>query len=361
MVWSAVQNRRRGFTLIELLVVIAIIAVLIALLLPAVQAAREAARRAQCTNNLKQLGLAAMNYESANGCYPSNGFDGPQNKYPNFSCFVFMLPYIEQGTISNTVNFSWTNYDYPNITIAGIQLKALQCPSDPWNTQLISSTTPNSKYSAIYTSAVVSAGVWTQNFTSYGGVQGTFPGAFQLSYGPTELPQFNGIIFNDSSTTIAAVTDGTSNTFLFGEKGVTLAPKYANSLYFNSDGGWNNYHYYDTMISAYYPPNVQSSGSAGVTANYKNIFQGESSSLHPGGVNFAFGDGSVKFIKNTINSWSFAGGSTTTFSSMPLDVPPNVTYSTSGYFFDTTPAVQLGIYQKLATRAGGEIVSADQF
>jgi prepilin-type N-terminal cleavage/methylation domain-containing protein/prepilin-type processing-associated H-X9-DG protein len=357
--WTDARSPRRGFTLIELLVVIAIIAVLIALLLPAVQAAREAARRAQCVNNLKQLALASLNYESTNGCYPGNGYDGPANKFTNFSCFVFMLPYLEQGAIGNAANFSWTNFDWPNITVAGIKLNVLACPSDPWDAQVISKGTPHTSWGSLYTAGIVNAGIWKQQFTSYGAVQGTFPGSFQNSFGAAEIPQFNGIIYNDSATTIAAVTDGTSNTFLFGEKADTLAPKYGSAVFYNSDGGWNQHHWFDTMISAYYPPNVFAAGSVGITSNYTNIFQGQASSLHPGGCNFAFGDGSVKFIKNTIGSWSFAGGSTITFSSSPVDCPPNITYSS--FIFTMNPGTQLGVYQKLATRAMGEVVSSDSY
>jgi prepilin-type N-terminal cleavage/methylation domain-containing protein len=140
------SQRRRGFTLIELLVVIAIIAVLIALLLPAVQAAREAARRIQCTNNLKQLGLAFANYESANNCYPSADIFGTNNglctgfgfgdNCQNTPWFVLMLPFIEQGSLYNAFNASigvegpgFQGY-YANSTVETTTIASFQCPSD---------------------------------------------------------------------------------------------------------------------------------------------------------------------------------------------------------------------------------------
>jgi len=293
------------FTLIELLVVIAIIAVLIALLLPAVQAAREAARRAQCTNNLKQLALAALNYESANNCLPGNSYSAPiatqGSVYPNFSCFVRMTQFFEQQGIYNATNFAWTAYDPPNITIAGVQLNTLVCPSDAWDLAADQCDDRHSSFKSIYNSSLLGLG-YMQQYTSYAGVQGTFPGTFQLNYGAGEFAQYNGVIYNDSTVRISQITDGTSNTFAFGEHAITLSPIYGQSAYYNSDGAWNQYHWYDTMISAYYPPNPQTSTQGVPLANIAGCFQGQASSRHSGGCNFSFCDGSVRFIKNSISS-----------------------------------------------------------
>src|SRR3954463_5850536 len=128
------REQSQGFTLIELLVVIAIIAVLISLLLPAVQSAREAARRAQCVNNLKQLALAAHNYESSNNTFPmadhvGRYIDGSLTRQ-DFGHFVGLTQYVEQGTIFNALNSSVMIYTYPNSTVSGIGLSILWCPSD---------------------------------------------------------------------------------------------------------------------------------------------------------------------------------------------------------------------------------------
>src|SRR4051812_17389707 len=135
--------RRHGFTLIELLVVIAIIAVLIALLLPAVQAAREAARRAQCVNNLKQIGLAMHNYHDVIGTFPSGsiatkGWGGTWWNWP-----AFILPQIEQTSLYNSINFSRSNIKNtagdPNSTAWGTVVNAYLCPSDQVGTGVMTS------------------------------------------------------------------------------------------------------------------------------------------------------------------------------------------------------------------------------
>jgi prepilin-type N-terminal cleavage/methylation domain-containing protein/prepilin-type processing-associated H-X9-DG protein len=363
---KTLRPRRRGFTLIELLVVIAIIAVLIALLLPAVQSAREAARRAQCTNNLKQIALAAMNYHDVAGCFPGGSYS-PVSKpktwhfAQNFSCFVRMLPYFEQSATYNATNFDNNYGSYTNVTIAGVRLSALTCPSDTNNDPTLLRTVssagaiPGWNFGVNNNPDQPPDSTYLQAFSSYGANMGTFPVNWQMSFlasSPQEFAQINGVIYNDSSVSISRITDGTSNTFMFGEHARTNLMTYDPGFAL-SDGQWNSGRYYDTMIATWYPPNVGlSGGNAGTAAAIVNggFYPETAASQHPGGVNMAFCDGSVRFIKNSISTWSF---------DPTTNLPQGVTFAS--FVYTVTPGTTIGVWQQLSTRAGGEVITSDSF
>ena len=373
------SRRRSGFTLIELLVVIAIIAVLIALLLPAVQSAREAARRAQCTNNLKQLALAATNYESANGCFPGGSYEGTLFNPPhwasfpeNFSVFARMSNYFEQGTVYNAINFNLTSADIANYTICGIQMATLTCPSDVQNDPIAFPASQNSggsvlpgwSFNEIPTNFPLPANA-IQTFTSYAGNAGTFTFGFSNLMPAAVLNQFNGVIYNDSAVRIAMVTDGTSNTFIFGEhsKGhlFTLDPRYA-----VSDNSWQSGRWYDTLFASMYPPNLAAGNNIGIPLSSESYYlPTDAGSYHPGGANFAFCDGSVHFIKNSVSSWAFGASTDSYGDALPnnttmVSVPATPPYSKSGSYLQNNGAM-LGVYQQLSTRAGGEVISSQGY
>jgi prepilin-type N-terminal cleavage/methylation domain-containing protein/prepilin-type processing-associated H-X9-DG protein len=342
----------RGFTLIELLVVIAIIAVLIALLLPAVQSAREAARRSQCVNNLKQIGLAVHNYESTHGSLiPSVMYPSPVDNWGwGPSGHLSMLQFMEQGTLWNAYNVgavacngSGCGLYNANTTVFNAQVASLLCPSDG-----------------------------PERTVSLSNYVGNVGGPHQLQpFSGTFVPTPNGDFANCAVIKIATITDGTSNTALFSEvlSGVNNAaavtagamPR-AKRVHFSAPGmsnlaanaaavnaeiaacksippttaGWGgvrgdwflaypfyvNYAVYNHMA----PPNTLacSSSQTGAGNTWGQDYYGTAppTSNHPGGVNMAMADGSVKFIKDTVS---------------------------------------LPAWWAIGTRAGGEVVSSDQY
>ncbi|MDX2038303.1 MAG: DUF1559 domain-containing protein [Isosphaeraceae bacterium] len=338
-------GRRAGFTLIELLVVIAIIAVLIALLLPAVQAAREAARRAQCTNNLKQLALAAANYESSNGCLPAGHFTSRRNtdgaSREGANVFVRVMPFIEGQNTLNTYNFDFSNGSAQNVTLAGIGVSTLWCPSDP----IVSIAKPLDA-----SSYIIPAGTSpVQNFTSYSACQGMWGLRIRSidSTFTTRVASMNGVIFGHSAIRLADVTDGTSNTIMFGEHGHSLLDASTVDYYH----WWNSGYYADTLFEGYYPLNMhrKNVGTVAQVGGY-DFYAMNASSFHPGGANFAFVDGSVRFIKDTVQSWPISAGNS-----------PSATYDSSQRVYRLVPGQPVGIYQALTTRNGGEVISADAY
>jgi prepilin-type N-terminal cleavage/methylation domain-containing protein/prepilin-type processing-associated H-X9-DG protein len=322
-------SRQRGFTLIELLVVIAIIAVLIALLLPAVQAAREAARRAQCVNNLKQMGLGLANYESSIGVFPmgtirvdpANCADGNFN--PEFNVFVMILAYSEQGAISNSLNFlSRSGYrSGANTTGYSAKVATYLCPSDlpnnPLNPAAGQFPTPQLSYAFC-----TGLGDCMDYFSNNPAMCGVVPpdGMFGMNW----------------TYGVSSVVDGTSNTIFLGEASkfigepatVGATPNYvpfysgAGLIFqpaFMNDTrpiGWATTAAKINAPAQNFPLLSSSFYSPGTTTDLMNWWQipqvqsyGQLGfhSQHPGGANILFGDGSVRFLKSTMNPASLRG------------------------------------------------------
>jgi prepilin-type N-terminal cleavage/methylation domain-containing protein/prepilin-type processing-associated H-X9-DG protein len=370
------MNRKRtAFTLIELLVVIAIIAVLIGLLLPAIQKVREAANRMSCTNNLKQLGLAAHNYQSTFNKLPP-GYLGPLNDQTTektaiadkstqwVGVLVYLLPYMELNQIYNQINQTTTPLNiqvsgdtkfgnwwndptkpnlnasppiYNNLTLAQTKIKEFVCPShDPYSSTPYIATgshffclgppslTTNGIFYTFETDKTDALDMQDIGRTTYVGVAGCW-GKGSYTY-PTSNPaigdigRYEGIFTNRSTNSVAAVQDGTSNTLMFGEclGGPNPPPSGAPYMGFS----WFGMGALPTL--------------AGLPVQYPQYYQ--FSSKHTGVVNFCFADGHVAGIKSANSKWDpIYNGTSTTY---VKDKPP--------------PPVDWFVLQQLAGMRDGE-------
>jgi prepilin-type N-terminal cleavage/methylation domain-containing protein/prepilin-type processing-associated H-X9-DG protein len=287
--------QRRGFTLIELLVVIAIIGVLIALLLPAVQAAREAARRMSCTNNLKQVGIALHNYHDAHGTLPMGYSYRLGYTWGGFGWGTAILPHVEQGPLFDAVIFDFPAWSVENATVCITPVGFYLCPSDDTSQQ----------------------GQLDRDGFRYA------MGSYVASFGPGDMDfgdpeDRRGLFSRNSRTRFAEVRDGLSHTLAAGERHNGRFGVLSSGGHLFAETVWvgaikedpDDDHGHTTLFQA------------GHTPSSPEMDDRDAASRHPGGVNFLFGDGSVRPLKESI---------------------------------------ALSIYQALSTRAGNEAVGADAY
>jgi prepilin-type N-terminal cleavage/methylation domain-containing protein/prepilin-type processing-associated H-X9-DG protein len=346
---------RRGFTLIELLVAIAIIAVLIALLLPAVQSAREAARRVQCTNNLKQIGLAIANYESAIGCIVpgyislcgsgncTSGASLPSSmavpgynpdpftldQGPGWGWLALLLPFAEQSPLYGATNVNLPTWVAANSTVVTTQINVFLCPSANNPTATCIMVDANLNLLPVANPYFARA-----NYQFNMGWNDTSIQPPNQTY-DDPVKGCNGPIYRNSRVPYAAVTDGLSNTVFASEKTPYLAdatwvgiiPGYRHFAYnafasAGTGGSGINFDYPGAILASHSGPSLYEVPEVIHPPNSPLGHTDEFYSLHPGGANVLMGDGSVRFIKQSIN---------------------------------------LLAWQTMSSRSGGEVISADSY
>jgi prepilin-type N-terminal cleavage/methylation domain-containing protein/prepilin-type processing-associated H-X9-DG protein len=351
------ETSTRGFTLIELLVVVFIIGVVVALLLNAVQAARESARRVQCSNNLKQIGIALYGYNDTYGCLPPGRIKlydpryagaNPPTSAPGVdkSMHIYLLQQIEQQSLYNTINMNLTILGAENVTCHTNAVSMFACPSDP-----ASGSLRDLNADALIRFGVQDppSGRQQMVFTSYAGCTGSFaipalPSTGNNGHPPTQaIAQNNGCFDDVSPITLAMIMDGLGQTMWVAEKATTYYRAIETSQPWSApSGAYVVGDFGDTLFTTFYPPNVYTKG----------IVDGSTSaatSLHPGGINVLMGDGSVRFIKDNIDTCEYNN---------KTGMPIGAVFNSGGWWQNIPPA---GVWQALSTRSGGETLSADQY
>ncbi len=359
---SIIERRvlREGFTLIETLVVIAIIALLVALLLPAAQSSREAARRASCSNNLRQIGLAIHNYQDSAGCLPPGRFltYDPRFAGPNPPCtspavdksfLIYLLPQVEQSALYNSINHDLTIFGPENTTAHLVSVAAYSCPSDP------DAGRPRDFPANGLAPYMLDppSGRNRMVLASYGGCYGSFRvDAIPRASNGCQIPgpvraQADGSINDLTPISFASITDGLANSLFVAEKSSAATTRLGevspNNLGMHGwyvSGNWG-----DTLLTTFYPPNALDRVSPTAAAAILN----SATSEHPGGLFGLMGDGSVRFLKDSVQSWPFD----------PNTGQPAGAFLISGAWWTNLP--RPGIWQALATRSGGEAIGADSW